>query len=51
MLSVSKVCLGPSARAVAQILGDEAALWGETRAQIVRSPFATRDLILIELEK
>lgn len=51
MLSVSKVCLCPSTRAVAQILRDEAVLWGKTRTQIARRPFATRESILIELEK
>lgn len=51
MLSVSKICLGPSTRAVAQILGDEAALWDGTRTQIARRPCATRESILIELDK
>ena len=51
MLSVSKVCLGPSTAAVAQILDNEPALWDKSTTQIVRKAFATRESILIELER
>ena len=51
MLSVSKVCLGPSTAAVAQNLSEEAALWGKFTTLIARKAFATRESILIELER
>ena len=51
MWSVSKVCLGPSAAAVAQIIGEVTALWGKLTTPNIRKALATRESVLIELAK
>lgn len=51
MWSVSKVYLVTSTTAVAQSLGDDTALRCSFTASMTRKAFATREQILIELEK
>lgn len=51
MWSVSKVCRGPSAAAVAQVVGEVTALWGKLTTPNIRKALATRESVLIELAK
>ena len=51
VLTVSRICQSRSTAAVAQFLSNETALWGTVRTQIAPKAIATRESILIELEK
>lgn len=50
MSSVSKVCLGPSTAAVAQIVGDRLALRSRFTILIIRKAFATRESVFKDLQ-
>ena len=51
VLAVSRIRLSGSTAAVAHFFVDEIALWGHFRTQIDPRVFATRESVLIELEK